>query len=871
MTSTRSTPARRRSLGAVLGALVSSVALVFGGLTPAQAADEAPAVVAKQAAAALSGSSFLPGLIISDSQFFDDDAMTASQVQSFLQGKIGTCSNTLCLNVYRQNTPSRAADAFCKAYVGASNESAATIIAKVQAACGVSAKALLVTLQKEQGLITHKGPTSSRLRIAMGYGCPDTAACDTLYYGFFNQVYSAARQLQKYGTGSFTWYPVGKVSNIRYHPNAACGTRSVKIENRATAALYYYTPYTPNAASLANLGGTGNSCSSYGNRNFWVFYSNWFGNPVVIDGASEISAEYARLGGSTGVLGAPLAPTPCAKGTRACSQAYENGFIGWSHGGGAFPVMEGEILDKWLAAGGVTGSWGAPTSAENPITGANGDGSGQNFQNIQALSSAAGTFAVRNEVKPLYGELGWVREGVGWPTANAVCRSSTLCAQQFTHAVLGFNGSAAYSVLDEFYDRYQAAGGLGGAWGIPTSGQNAISGTVVPGTGQNFEKAQLLSSTAGTFAIDQRLRSAYSAAGWVRGPLGWPAGDIVCVTSTRCAQEFAGGAIALNAGVTFVASGPIGERYLANGGPSGALGYPTSAANAISGTTGVGQNFQHGQIVRSSAGAFALSGALFTAYKANGWVRGPLGFPVADAVCASGTCSQEFQKGEIVLPPSGPAYVIASGPIGEKYLASGGPSGPLGYPTSAANPISGTTGSGQNFQNGQIVHSPAGAFILTGPIFTAYKANGWVRGALGFPVADAACAAGSCSQEFQNGEIVLPATGAAYVIASGPIGEKYLASGGPSGPLGYPTSAANPISGTTGSGQNFQKGQIVHSSAGAFILSGGLFTAYKANGWVRGALGFPVADAVCASGTCSQEFQNGEIVLPPSGTAYVNW
>ena len=26
----------------------------------------------------------------------------------------------------------------------------------------------------------------------MGYGCPDTAACDAQYYGFFNQVYSAA-------------------------------------------------------------------------------------------------------------------------------------------------------------------------------------------------------------------------------------------------------------------------------------------------------------------------------------------------------------------------------------------------------------------------------------------------------------------------------------------------------------------------------------------------------------------------------------------------------------------------------------------------------------------------------------------------------
>jgi hypothetical protein len=44
--------------------------------------------------------------------------------------------------------------------------------------------------------------------------------------------------------------------------------------------LYDYTPYTPNAAALNNLYGTGDACSSYGNRNFWRYYSDWFGNPA---------------------------------------------------------------------------------------------------------------------------------------------------------------------------------------------------------------------------------------------------------------------------------------------------------------------------------------------------------------------------------------------------------------------------------------------------------------------------------------------------------------------------------------------------------------------------------------------------------------
>jgi hypothetical protein len=53
----------------------------------------------------------------------------------------------------------------------------------------------------------------------------------------------------------------------------------VFIENQATAGLYNYTPYTPNDAALNNMYGTGDACSSYGNRNFWRIYTDWFGNP----------------------------------------------------------------------------------------------------------------------------------------------------------------------------------------------------------------------------------------------------------------------------------------------------------------------------------------------------------------------------------------------------------------------------------------------------------------------------------------------------------------------------------------------------------------------------------------------------------------
>lgn len=244
-----------------------------------------------------SGGSFSAGNIITNENFYNGSAMSESQIQSFLQKQVGSCKNSNCLANYKANTPNRSWSwGNCAAYQGARNESAARIIYKVQRACNLSAKVILVTLQKEQSLLTNKAPTAGVMRKAMGYGCPDTDVCDSTYYGFFNQVFAAGRQLTWYGdpNGSFTWIKVGQVNSIRYHPSASCGSGNVRVQNRATSALYYYTPYQPNSAALSNMYGTGNSCSAYGNRNFWRMYRDWFGDPS----SNAPSVPTMRLSGS---------------------------------------------------------------------------------------------------------------------------------------------------------------------------------------------------------------------------------------------------------------------------------------------------------------------------------------------------------------------------------------------------------------------------------------------------------------------------------------------------------------------------------------------------------------------------------------------
>jgi LysM repeat protein len=230
------------------------------------------------------GSTFDPGNLISDAEFFRSASMTVEEIQAFLEQRNPNCRDGfVCMKDFTETTFSRDQTVLCNAYEGAENETAAQIVHKVSAACGVSVEALLVLIQKEQSLVTLSAPSAIRFERATGYACPDTAPCDSQFFGFYNQVYNAAKQFKRYsnppGTSRFfTWFPVGQSTQVRLHPNAACGTRTVTMKNQATAGLHYYTPYTPNDIALVNLASVGDSCSAYGNRNFWRVYNYWF-NP----------------------------------------------------------------------------------------------------------------------------------------------------------------------------------------------------------------------------------------------------------------------------------------------------------------------------------------------------------------------------------------------------------------------------------------------------------------------------------------------------------------------------------------------------------------------------------------------------------------
>lgn len=211
-----------------------------------------------QSTSALSG--WNAGNIISDNVFTNRNAMSVSNIQAFLESKVPNC-DTWGTQPSEFGGGTRRQWAEAKGYhapykclrdYSQNGKSAAKIIYDISQQYVINPQVLIVLLQKEQGLVTDTWPLPSQYRSATGYGCPDTAPCDSEYYGFTNQVRWAATMFRSILNDSPSWFTPYELGTnfIRYSPDSSCGGTNVNIRNRATQALYNYTPYQPNQGAL---------------------------------------------------------------------------------------------------------------------------------------------------------------------------------------------------------------------------------------------------------------------------------------------------------------------------------------------------------------------------------------------------------------------------------------------------------------------------------------------------------------------------------------------------------------------------------------------------------------------------------------------
>ena len=331
---------------------------------------------------------FNPGYIISDFQMSDYTSMSEGEIQNFLTSK-NSCGNTnygyyqqLSANPnYRWHFENGHFICLSEERFGNNDdeigfqygESAAHIIWQAAQDFRINPKVILVLLQKETGLITDPIPNNGDYRKATGFGCPDTAACSSQYYGFKNQVRNAVALFRTVLDGGWTNYPVGN-NYVQYNPNAACGGSVINIQNRATSALYRYTPYQPNAGALAAGYGTA-PCGAYGNRNFYLYFEDWFGGVtnegVVLPKSDEIvEGEYVLKSKMDNNLVADVAGGRDADGTNI--RIWENNNMTaqkWkiaSDGAGAYTIRNvttGKALD--VAGAGVSDGTNVQTYSYN--------------------------------------------------------------------------------------------------------------------------------------------------------------------------------------------------------------------------------------------------------------------------------------------------------------------------------------------------------------------------------------------------------------------------------------------------------------------------------------------------------------------------
>lgn len=281
---------------------------------------------------AVKATDFQAGRIIDDEIFYNKDTMTVAEIQAFLDNHTPACDvwgqKTLgaaryhawgtapatmkradyakwrrevggdsryhdppyvCVNLYYENPTTHETNFDTKLEKKEGMLSAAEIIYQAAQKYNINPQVLLVMLKKESYAWGDDWPIKWGYNTIMGYGCPDTAPCDEKYYGFYNQMMMAAWQLNYYKDHiySYGYFPYA-TNNIYYSPTASCGTKKVYLENIATTSLYIYTPYTPNDAALKNYPGTA-TCGSYGNRNFFMYFNEWFGT-TLLSSVSKVPA-----------------------------------------------------------------------------------------------------------------------------------------------------------------------------------------------------------------------------------------------------------------------------------------------------------------------------------------------------------------------------------------------------------------------------------------------------------------------------------------------------------------------------------------------------------------------------------------------------
>ena len=158
-------------------------------------------------------------------------------------------------------------------------------------------------------------------------------------------------------------------------------------------------------------------------------------------------------------------------------------------------------------------------------------------------------------------------------------------------------------------------------------------------------------------------------------------------------------------------------------------------------------------------------GQIDARWVATGAEAGPLGWPLGEPYDLADGRVRDFAGGSIFWSPVTGAWEVL-GAARDKYTATGGPTGFLGFPVASPTPaVSDPTGSEQLFVGGRLYASPiTPAAALAGPVLDKYLSIGSTASYLGIPTSDVVPLLDGSRASFVRGSIkVVASTGASVV------------------------------------------------------------------------------------------------------------
>jgi uncharacterized protein (TIGR03437 family) len=500
--------------------------------------------------------------------------------------------------------------------------------------------------------------------------------------------------------------------------------------------------------------------------------------------------------------------------------------------------------------------------------------------NQNAPASNTSVLQVFGDIYGYYNTLGPTT--VGMPTSDTLTCPGTApapCHYQifsndyalFAYQTPLLNGQLFY-LKDPEYTKWQSLGGLTGPVGFPTNVASTITAsTGTTATEQLFSGGAFFGITSGNYngtysAVYGPIYTTYNSYQGPAGTIGLPLGNQITLPNGTFQQTFEGGVIQYTTGSTPILLLPVAQVRILGPGNF---------------TTGIQMNLNDS--AQLTAQVFVATGAVTTGRPVTWSVTNPSVL----SLTANGTTATVKAIGGGTAQVTATVGGVASAPLPITVTApccaigDGAPSSvqkafldalsrnnvqvtvPLPSPAQRAGAgyiqTMTPTGTTQAVLVAQADGSPL-AYVVSGPILTAYQAGGGPTGTAGYPTSDVTAGG---RQMFANAAIA----GNPAFMVSGQILTKWSGLGYETGSTGLP--GAGPSAFVTGLGESglaqpFQGGTIYAISSGQYhgqtwLVSGLILARYNAVGGPAGAYGAPVGDETVTGNIHTQNFENGYI------------